>query len=73
MKNWLSQLFSDSGAVSAMRVMSVSTCFSALIIAFKDPTAVAMVSVLLASAYGGKASQKLIELKNGNKDFSTEA
>lgn len=64
MIQWLKDLFSESSTVSSMRVMSITTCFSALFLAFKDPTAVTMVSALLSSAFIGKVAQKVVESKS---------
>ena len=64
MKDWLKSLFSENSTVSALRFMSVITCLTACYLAIKDDTAMGMVSVLLAAAYGGKVSQKAIETRS---------
>jgi len=71
MKKILAQLFSDSGSISAMRVMSIICCLAAILIAIvglhKDAPDYGGLSTLcgtfLGAAFGGKVVQKQIESK----------
>lgn len=58
---WLNQLFSDDGAVSMMRVLSLLSLLIGgyLAIVGKDTS----VSVFVLAAFGGKLWQKSIETK----------
>jgi hypothetical protein len=76
MKKWLSQLFSESGGVSMMRVMSILCCIAAIAISFvglnKMPVDYSgislLVSVFLSAAFGGKVMQKRIEASGAKSD-----
>lgn len=66
MKAWLQQLFSEQGDVSLLRVMALIVCITACYIAIaKGDTEVAVVSVLLGTAFGGKVAQKALEVRDG--------
>ena len=64
MINWIQTLFSENSSVSLMRVMSFLTLVCGLRVALTTGD-VALVSVLLGTAFGGKVAQKVIEVKNG--------
>jgi len=67
MKQFFLNLFSDSGSVSMVRLMSLMVCLAACYIALtKGPEELGMVSVLLATAFGGKVAQKAIEVKGSD-------
>lgn len=76
MKQWLSRLFSESSGVSMMRVMSFICCLAAVAIAIvglnKAPVDYSGLSLLcssfLAGAFGGKLSQKKLELNGAKTD-----
>lgn len=68
----LSELFSESPKVSAMRVMSIACCITAIIIGIlvvlKDKPDYSGASILcgvfLGAAFGGKVTQKSIETRS---------
>jgi Na+(H+)/acetate symporter ActP len=62
MKNLLLTLFSEKSEVSMMRVMSIISLIIAGVLAFKGMNE--SVSTFVYAAFGGKAVQKLIEVKD---------
>ena len=65
MRQWIADLISEGGAVSAMRFMSITTVISACLVALYAAYAgrdligsAALVTSLLVPAFGGKALQK---------------
>lgn len=68
MKSFFREMLSDTGNVSLMRVMSLIVCLAACYLALsKGPEELGVVSVLLASAFGGKAAQKIIEVRQNGQ------
>jgi hypothetical protein len=68
MRKWLHQLFSDSGTVSMVRVLSLLCVLAATGIGLKVATvngnmsdAAILVSAFLVPAFGGKVWQKSVE------------
>lgn len=78
--SWLRELFSDSGSVSLMRVMSLLCCLSAIVIAIigvsksqVDYSGVSLlVSSFLTAAMGGKIMQKRIEVSGAKSSIRVE-
>jgi hypothetical protein len=70
MKDFLRQLFSDSGDVSMMRIMALLCLLAGIILAFVginktpiDYSGIAiLVGVFLGAAFTGKVTQKSVEL-----------
>lgn len=64
MKDFLINLFSESSKISMLRLMSLIVCITGCYLALsKGPDEIAVISVLLGTAFGGKISQKFIEVK----------
>lgn len=69
--SFIRELLNDSGQISAMRVMSIICCLSAVgiaIVGIQKPQVdyeglTLLVSAFLTAAFGGKIAQKSIELK----------
>ena len=69
MKTWLSQLFSESGGVSMVRLLSLICTVAAVIIAivgmYTDKHTLEAVAILcgtfLTAGIGGKVAQKIVE------------
>lgn len=71
MKQWLKDLFSDSGSVSMVRVLSLICVFTAAGIAIhavskgSDLNAASVLcGTFLGAGIGGKVAQKITEAKN---------
>lgn len=65
MKDFILNMFSETGNVSMTRVMSLIVCITACYIAFKKGSEdLGVVTVLLTTAFGAKVMQKSIEVKN---------
>lgn len=68
MTRWFKGLFSESGDVSMLRVMSLIVCITACYSAIaKGPDDLGVVTILLTSAFGAKVGQKIVEGR-GNVD-----
>jgi hypothetical protein len=70
MKSFILDLLSEKSTLSALRVMSLTTCYSACLIAFYgvykqyDASGIATIcGVFLTAAFTGKVVQKNIELR----------
>jgi hypothetical protein len=80
MKEFLKQLFSESGGVSAMRVMAMMCCIAAVVIAIMglskpviDYSGLSLIcSTFLGAAMGGKLLQKRVEISGAKSDTSVE-
>jgi uncharacterized membrane protein YiaA len=80
MKSFLAQLFSDSGRISMMRVMSILSLLAGIATAFvglnKTPIDYSgislLVSVFLSAAFGGKVMQKRIEINGVKADTEVD-
>jgi hypothetical protein len=80
MKDFFSQLFSENGRVSMMRVMSIISLLAGVGVAFVglDKTPVdysgisLVVSVFLGAAFGGKVMQKRVEATNAKADIEVD-
>ena len=78
--SWIKELFSDSGSISLMRVMSLLCCLSAIAIAIigiskynVDYSGVSLlVSSFLTAAMGGKIFQKRIEVSGAKASVRVE-
>jgi hypothetical protein len=63
MKNWLNRLFKDKSDVSSMRVMTMMSLIFGMMAALKGLDA-NVVAIFVGSAFGGKVSQKYLEVKS---------
>lgn len=76
MKKFLQALFSENGAISMMRVMSILALLAGIAVAFVglskpvvDYSGISLVvSVFLSAAFGGKVMQKRIEVSGAKSD-----
>lgn len=81
MKSILVALFSDSGSISMMRVMSLLCCLTSIVIAFvglskaqPDYSGLSLLcSTFLGIAVGGKIMQKRIEVSGAKSDIEVDA
>ena len=71
MKQWLKDLFSDSGSVSMVRVLSLICILTASGVAIHAvsvgsnlDSASVLCGVFLGAGIGGKVAQKAVEVKN---------
>lgn len=65
MLSWIKSLFSEDSSVSMMRVMSFICCLTACKLALdKGPDEISVIIALLGAAFGGKVSQKMLEVKD---------
>lgn len=79
MKSILSALLSDKGSISMVRLMSLLSCLTAIIIAFigiyKPTPDYSGLSILcgtfLSTAFAGKVIQKRIEVSEAKTDKAT--
>lgn len=68
MKQMFKELFSESSGLSMMRVMTFIICLTACYLSLtKGPEELGVITTLLASAIGGKAAQKVVEMRNVDK------
>lgn len=80
MKDMLKALFSDSGNISMMRVLSLLSCIAAIAIAIiglnKQPIDYSGLSFLcgtfLGAAFTGKIMQKRIEVSGAKSDMEID-
>lgn len=76
MKQYLKALLSENGSISMMRVMSLMSCITAVIIALiglykpqPDYSGLSMLcGTFLSIAFGGKVMQKRIEVSGAKSD-----
>jgi hypothetical protein len=62
MRQWLKDLFSENSNVSMMRVLSIVALLIGGYLAIQGHDT--SVPIFIISAFGGKAAQKYIEIKN---------
>ena len=77
---WLKDLFSESGSISMMRVMSILSLLAGIGVAYVglskpvvDYSGISLVvSVFLSAAFGGKVMQKRIEVNGAKSDVAVD-
>ena len=78
--NFIKELLNDKGSISSMRVMTLSCCGAAIVIAIiglNKPTVdysglSLLVSTFLGAAMGGKIMQKRIEADGAKTDSTVD-